>query len=209
MVGAKMIPLSFCPSSKALAVLQTQDALTRSIQEIGFRFASFQKDRRPNGDAAQQRNGQDFTPRQDPIDVVDVDRNQFQIRALLGHVIEPAFELTHFVIAGRSASFGKHDQRIDSPHLLQHDVDWAFVNFDFLAIDQQGIEGFGNVGLQPTGRPIVFGGHRPSDPSQLARQSGPQHDGVEVAGVVGEVNALASVGLTINPTHRESAEELR
>ena len=91
--------------------------------------------------------------------------------------------------------------------LAEHQVDRALVDLDFLAVDEQRVERFGQVAADRPAVPIVLGRHGPRQPADRLRQRRPDEDHVEVAGVIGEVDALAGVRLAVDPAHARPAEE--
>ena len=83
------------------------------------------------------------------------------------------------------------------------------MDLDFFAIDEQRVERFRDVGFDPATSPIVFCRDRTSDAAKLTRERRPQHDRVEVAGMVCKVDTLARIWLAIDPPYGKAAEELR
>ena len=65
------------------------------------------------------------------------------------------------------------------------------MDLDLLPIDQQCIEIPGDGPTKPALVPIVLRRHGPGEPADVRRQGGPNHECVQVAGVVvGEVSAI-------------------
>jgi hypothetical protein len=83
------------------------------------------------------------------------------------------------------------------------------VDFDFLAINQQGVIRFGEITANRPAIPIVFGRHWARTLPHVVGQRGPDQDHVQVAGMVGKIHALAGVWLTIDPAHASPAQESR
>ena len=91
--------------------------------------------------------------------------------------------------------------------LAEHQVDRALMDLDFLAVDEQGVERFGHVAAQWAAVPIVFGRHGPRQLPHVVRQRRPDQNHVQMAGVIGEVDALARIRLAIDPAHARPAQE--
>ena len=81
-------------------------------------------------------------------------------------------------------------------HLLQRVV----MGRGFLAFDQDSVEhAMGEVAADRSDGPIVPRRDRTGQEADLGRQRGPDDDRVQVAGVVGKIDALAGVGLALDP----------
>ena len=81
------------------------------------------------------------------------------------------------------------------------------MHLDVGAVDQQGVERAGQVTPQRT--PSPNSPWRPPVASVTAPggQRRPEHDRVEMAGMVGKVDPLARVGLAIDPAHAGPAKQ--
>src|SRR5205085_8548953 len=65
-----------------------------------------------------------------------------------------------------------------------------FANCHFAALNQESIESMvGEEGAKPPFRPIIPGGDRAGAGSERRGKHGPENYGVEIAGVVGEINS--------------------
>ncbi len=74
------------------------------------------------------------------------------------------------------------------------------MHFDFRAVDQNGVEQLvGDVAADPAGVPVVLGAHRAGQRPDVLRQGRPEHNGVQVAGMIGEVYPLAGIRLRLDP----------
>ncbi len=83
-----------------------------------------------------QRHRHILTARQNAIQVVHVDGNQFEIGTLLGDVIQAAFELAHDAIFS-PAAFWENDQRLGfRVPSREHHFDRALMDLDFTSVDQ-------------------------------------------------------------------------
>lgn len=184
----------------SLAFFESFDAAHGPIQKVLFAFFRFKKDGSTDGNRAQQRDRHEFTSRKDPIHVIHVDGNKFQVWSFFGEVIKSTFELSHFAVDG-AASFGEHDQRVGVSDFTEHQFDGALVDLDLLAIDQNGVERLGQETSQRGLSPVVLGSNRPSQLPQTTRESRPEDDRVKVAGVVGEIDPLAGVRFGSDPAH--------
>ncbi len=92
--------------------------------------------------------------------------------------------------------------------LADHQIDRALMHLDLFAIDQDRVEQpVGEVAAHRPLGPVILGGHRPGDHPHRLRQRRPDHDRVQVAGVVGEIDPLAGIGLRIDPAHAGSAQD--
>src|ERR1700722_18959148 len=79
---------------------------------------------------------------------------------------------------------------------------------DFLALNQHTAkEMIGEIKAQSAASPIVAGGHRSCFVSSLGGQDRPENEKIEVARVIGKVNALAIIGRTSQPTGLNTGEE--
>ena len=74
------------------------------------------------------------------------------------------------------------------------------MDLDFRAVDQHGVEDLGRqVVADASLDPIILGGDGPGQFPHAGRQRGPEDDGIQVAGVIGEVDPLAGIGLRVDP----------
>src|SRR5204862_4981814 len=94
------------------------------------------------------------------------------------------------VLARTATPFGKYDQRVRAADLADHQIDRALMDLDFLAVDQNRIKTFCDVSPHGPLRPIVLRRHRPSQVANLTRQARPEHESVEMTGMVGEIDPL-------------------
>ena len=65
----------------------------------------------------------------------------------------------------------------------------------------------GHVAADAAAVPVVLGRHRPGQRPDVVRQRRPDQDHVEMARVIGEVDALARVRLAVDPADAGPAEE--
>ena len=91
-------------------------------------------------------------------------------------------------------------------NLAEEEIDGAVMYLDFLPVDEQRVEGIGQITPGGTLFPVVFGGHRPRLVPDVGRQRGPDDQGVKVTRVVREVDPLTGIGLTVDPAGGSAAE---
>ncbi len=159
-----------------------------------------------NGNRAQQRDWHKLSAGENAIEIVHVDGDQFQIRSLLCQIVQTAFEFSHLTVR-RATTFGKDDERIHVSDFSHHDIDRALMHFDLLSVDQDGIEGLGQKSAKRRRSPIVLSRNRPRELPESLRETRPEHNRIQMAGVVREVDSLSRVRFGANPSHREAAHQ--
>ena len=190
-----------------LAFFEGFDAAHGPIEEVLLAFLGFQKDGSSDRDRAKQWNGHVFASWEDSVHVVHVDWDEFEIGSFFGYVVQSAFEFTHFAV-DRAAPFWEDDQGVGVPYFTQHQFDGALVDFDLFSVDEDRVEGLGKKPAKRGLPPVVFSGHRAGQLAKASRECSPENDCIEVAGVIGKVNALAGIGFGPDPADREAADKL-
>ncbi len=178
------------------------------FEKIVLRFTVFEPHGGAKCYAREQRDWQELLPRQNAIHVIEIDRHEFDIGAFLADVIEPALEFTD-LFATATATFWKYNHRMGVAHFSQHEIDRTLMNLKLAAINEHRVISAGNVSSQHSFAPIVFGSHRTREPSDMAGKRRPNEHDIDVASVVGEIDALARVGLAVNPTNAGAAHKPR
>src|ERR1700674_2881381 len=122
-------------------------------------------------------------------------------------MIKAALEGSHSRLRHASA-FRKNDERfatLQHRDELMHRIIGAG---DFLAFDQYAVKNMvGEIKAKPSVLPIVTGGHRPSFTSGVGGQDRPENEKVEVARVIGKVDALCGIGRASQPPSLNTGEE--
>ena len=190
-----------------LEIFEGYDAAHVPFEEVLLAFLGFQKDGSSDRDRAQQWNGHVFASGEDSVHVVHVDWDEFEIGSFFGYVVQSAFEFTHFAV-DRAAPFWEDDQGVGVPYFTQHQFDGALVDFDLFSVDEDRVEGLGKKPAKRGLPPVVLSGHRAGQLAKASRERSPENDRIEVAGVIGKVDALAGIGFGPDPADRETAEKL-
>jgi len=82
------------------------------------------------------------------------------------------------------------------------------MDLDLFSVDEDRVEGLGKKPAKGGLSPIVFSGHWAGQLAKASRECSPENDCIEVAGVIGKVNALAGIGFGPDPADREAADKL-
>src|SRR6516162_1357557 len=123
-------------------------------------------------------------------------------------MVEAAFESAYFTGHGAS-SFGKNDQGIALAERLQEMVYGIVMRADFMAINQDRIEYvIGQIRPHLSFCPIIPRRNWPSEGAHFDRQGRPNDSGVEITGVVREIDPLVRIRNATGPAHVGSADEL-
>src|SRR2546423_427587 len=80
------------PAAWRSNVLQSPHRVAGALEKIEFVLLRLQPHRRADRDAAQKRNRQKLPPRQNAIEVINIDWHQFQVGPLFAQVIQPRLE---------------------------------------------------------------------------------------------------------------------
>ena len=189
----------------ATAAARTTAARARS-RKSRLSSPGSQLHRRAEGDGAQDRHRHHLALGHDALHVVDPDRDQLHAGELLGQVVQPALEGQRLALVAARA-LGKDDQRVALLQRLDQRLQRVLV-VGALAADVDRVEDLARQPvLERAGGPVVARRDRPRAHAQVVGQRGPDQHPVEVALVVGEVDALQGLGRAALPVALRAGDQ--
>src|SRR5882672_255782 len=97
------------------------------------------------------------------------------------------------LLSGAASSLRKEDEGVSLSERVEQVIHRIIVSRNFFAFNQNRIKYlYGEVSAQAIGHPIVARGDWTGERAKVERQCGPEDDGVQVAGVIGEIDALGN-----------------
>ncbi len=198
---------------KRHCALSAQIALRARVEKVVLRLGRVERERRTEGQPADEGHRQKLSFRQNAIEILHVRGNQLHARLLPAEIVETAFKRRHLVTRSARA-FGKDDERVTIFHAGGDAID-GFTRLRFDAAvsvaprNEERVEDADGNGAAKPVVPVIFRRNRPRDRAKFARQRRPEHDEVEMTGVIGEKNALLRAGQAIAPRYLHAADGAR
>src|SRR5688572_5909000 len=169
--------------------MEIPDGQARAFEEVGFGFIAGELNGRADDDSGEDGHGKKLSFGENAAEVFEKHRSQRDVRALLGDVIDAAFEGTGLG-TGRAAAFGKDDNGGASVEGFNDGRNGIGAGGDIFAFDEEGVENaHGRETANGAGIPVILRGDGAGALADWAGEGSPEDSGVEVAGVVGEVNS--------------------
>ena len=143
------------------------------------------------------------------MEVLDVDRDQLDLRKLAREVVEPALERARQRLRA-ARPFRKDDQRKAMFERVAQRLERIGVRILAAAIDHDDVQFVARdraADARPV--PVVLRRDRPRVRTQFLRQRGPQHHRVHVAGVIAEIDALRRCRRRADPARIGADEQAR
>ncbi len=160
--------------------------------------------------------GRIFALREDPVQVVEIDRNQLDIRPQPREVVQSALEAADLAVE-TARSFGKHDQANTGLPLHPPCAGSTRARRRRHRSSRPAPAESARHGTPCPARyrrtdalfPVVASRDRPRQQRAVSRQRRPDDDEIEVARVIAEVNPLTLATRIAVPVHRRAADEAR
>ena len=195
------------------AALQREQGGAGALEVGVVRLATRHLDGRAEGDGAHQRHGDELALRHDPVEVLDPDRDELEVRACPRELVKASLEGQQLGVGLVARALRKEDQRVAPVDRLLHHLQRIARPGLAVAVDQHGVEHVAaDEAAQPRFHPVVGTSDRPRAAAQPRRQHRPDQQEVAVAGVVREIDPLRGRRLRTHPQaahRRDEAGEQR